>query len=160
MNRAQREEMAREFLTMALYLAIVIFAELVAIPEGHRPDIIESVVLIWGTTVGLTLAHLFAFELSAAFVASGRPGLAAHHLALAQIAAAGAVAAVATLPVFVLSEEPGYEFAQGLLALLIGGTAFATARHGGASLTRSAAYTALLLVLASAIIALKASVVH
>ena len=155
-----RDELIREFLTMALYLAIVIFAELIAIPDGDRLDRVESVALVWGTTVGLVLAHLFAFELSAAFVAAGRAGLPIRRLALAQVAAAASVAALATLPLLALGEEPGYEFAQALLALLIGGTAFAAARHTGTSGARSAAFAALVLALAGVIIALKGLVFH
>ncbi len=145
---------------MALYLAIVIFAELIAIPEDDRLDKAESIALIWGTAVGLALAHLFAFRLSSAFVASGRRGPATRPLARAQVAAAAGVATAATLPVLVLGEEPGYEWAQALLALLIGGTAFATARHAGASEPRSAAFAALSLALAAVIIALKGLVLH
>lgn len=145
---------------MALYLAIVIFAELVAIPEGDRLDRVDSIALIWGTTVGLALAHLFAFRLSAAFVEDGEPGPAIHHLALAQVAAAGSVAIAASLPVLAWGQEPGYEIAQGVLALMIGATAFAATRHRGVPLPRCAAFTALVLLVAAAIIALKATVLH
>jgi hypothetical protein len=145
---------------MALYLAIVIFAELIAIPEDGRLDRAESIALIWGSAVGLALAHLFAFELSAAFVVARRPGIAIRHLAFAQVAAAGSVAAAASVPILVLGEEPGYEIAEALLALLIGGVAFVTARHAGTSRARSAAFAALMLALAGAIIALKGLVFH
>lgn len=157
---SRRDQLTREFLTMALYISIVIFAELIAIPEDDRLDQLESIALIWGSAIGLALAHLFAFELSAAFVVARRPGIAVRHLAFAQAAAAGAVAVVATLPILFLGEEPGYEIAQVLVVVLIGGVAFLTARHAGTSGARSVGFAALMLALAGVIIALKGLVFH
>lgn len=56
---------------MALYVAVCLLAALIALPDrgaGHAP----AFGVIWGVTVGLALAHWFAFRVSA------RLGLAGH----------------------------------------------------------------------------------
>jgi len=61
-------------MTMVLYLSIVLLATLAALPsgidgsgEGHGTGGVHGldlVWLIWGTTIGLALAHWFAFRLT------------------------------------------------------------------------------------------------
>jgi len=49
---------------MALYVAICLMASLVVIPESAVAHT-NVVGLIWGVTLGLALAHWFAFRVSA-----------------------------------------------------------------------------------------------
>ena len=63
-------ELRKEALTMALYVAICLMAALIAIPESAET---QTTVweLIWGVTMGLALAHWFAFRVSARMVGAG-----------------------------------------------------------------------------------------
>ena len=59
-----RLEFDKEALTMALYVAICLMAALIAIPESAvaRTNVLG---LVWGITLGLAIAHWFAFRVSA-----------------------------------------------------------------------------------------------
>jgi hypothetical protein len=70
----------REATTMALYVSIVLLATLAALPAGHDdghdpvegPVGIELIAILWGTTVGLALAHSFAFVVATQGLGGGR----------------------------------------------------------------------------------------
>src|SRR3954462_2681580 len=55
----------REALTMALYVSITLLATLTAVPSDAH---LNELAIIWGTTIGLALAHWFAFVLAARLV--------------------------------------------------------------------------------------------
>jgi hypothetical protein len=57
-----RSEVRKGTLTMALYVAISLLASLIVIPES-RVEHTHVLGLIWGITLGLALAHWFAFRL-------------------------------------------------------------------------------------------------
>src|SRR6266550_4396789 len=65
----EHAEIVREALTMVLYVSVVEIAELAALPETHvsghatGPVSSELLAIIWGTAVGLAVAHWFAFRL-------------------------------------------------------------------------------------------------
>jgi hypothetical protein len=64
-NDERRVEIGLESSTMVLYVSVVLLAALVALDTSA--DIIsdtELLGLIWGTTLGLALAHYFAFRVS------------------------------------------------------------------------------------------------
>ena len=65
-----RLEFDKEALTMALYVAICLMAALIAIPESAvaRTNVLG---LVWGITLGLAIAHWFAFRVSARMVGAG-----------------------------------------------------------------------------------------
>jgi hypothetical protein len=56
----------RESITMGLYITISLLAVLSAQPRGGSTR--ATLAVVWGTTLGLTLAHWLAFQLTA------RPG--------------------------------------------------------------------------------------
>ena len=66
-----RLELGKEALTMALYVAICLMAAFIAIPDSAIEDTNEMA-LIWGITLGLALAHWFAFRVSARMVGLAR----------------------------------------------------------------------------------------
>ena len=88
-------ELRNEALTMALYVAICLLAALIALPEKRAGDL-PVIGIIWGVSVGLALAHWFAFRVSARLIGAGR--VRGHDLesAAAQLLGAGAVAVLAT----------------------------------------------------------------
>jgi hypothetical protein len=63
-------ELRKEGLTMALYVAICLLASLIVIPESTAAQT-NVIGLIWGVTLGLALAHWFAFRVSARMVGAG-----------------------------------------------------------------------------------------
>lgn len=91
---------------MALYVAIVLLAEMIALwvneePGGADPvHGIELVGLVWGTTIGLALAHLFAFQMAAKGFSGGALSADDLELAGAQLAGAAVVALVCSVPIF------------------------------------------------------------
>jgi hypothetical protein len=82
---------------MALYVAICLLAAFAALPETDAHA--RVIGIIWGVTVGLALAHWFAFRVSARMVGAG--SLRPHDVesAGAQLAGAAGVALLASIPV-------------------------------------------------------------
>lgn len=146
-------ELRKEGLTTALYVAICLLAALIALPaaDGHLPVL----GIIWGVTIGLAVAHWFAFRLSAKLVGAGEISADALESGAAQLAGAAAVAALGTLPVLLLPERFEVRVVALLLAVSIAAVGFFVARGGGASRLRSILYAVIVLVLAVAVAELK-----
>jgi|SRR4051812_47509647 len=133
-----RNELFREATVMVLYVSVVEIAELAGIPRAHvgndvvsGPSEAELVAIIWGTALGLALAHWFAFQLAArAF----RGEHVTHHdnaIALAQVAGAVFVAAVSTLPILLFNDARAQQTVGFVPAALIGVVGYLIARHAG-----------------------------
>ena len=106
----ERAELFREATIMVLYVSVVEIAELAALPEshmagGHVTGATGSQLLdiLWGTAVGLALAHWFAFRLAAPAFRGDRVTKLDTHIGLAQVAGAMCVAALSSVPVLLLS---------------------------------------------------------
>jgi len=143
----EHAEILREAVTMVLYVSVVEIAELAALPEAHLsnghvtgPVGAQLLAIIWGTAVGLAIAHWFAFRLAAnAFRGDRVTGL-AKQVGLAQIGAAMFVAAVSSLPVLLLDDVRAQEFTGVVPAVLIGIVGYLIARETGKSRFASALY--------------------
>ena len=123
---------------MTLYLSVVLLATLAALPAGHDagepvhgPVGIELLAILWGTTIGLALAHGFAFKVATQGFGEGRPREQAFKEALAEIAAAAVVAALASLAVLVFGPENEQRVVLFVLALIIGGVGYLVERANG-----------------------------
>lgn len=149
-----RLELRKEAMTMGLYVAICLMAALIAIPDSAAEHT-NVLGLIWGITLGLALAHWFAFRVSARMVGSGRIQSSDLQLAAAQLLAAAGVALVASMTALVLPDSVEIEGAEFLLAGLIALIGFGVARGAGASRFRAVAYSLVVLVGAVAIAAVK-----
>jgi hypothetical protein len=147
-------EVRKEASTMALYVAICLLAALAALPDPTHGDG-EVFLLIWGTTVGLTVAHLFAFQVSARLVADGRVRRHDAVATSAQLAGAVAVALLATVPVILLPTSSELDVVRVVLAGFIAAVGFAVARGGGAATGRAATYAFAVLLMAGTIVAFK-----
>jgi hypothetical protein len=154
-HAALTREALKEGSTMALYVSLCLLAELIALPGSEVEGHVRALALIWGTTIGLALAHWFAFQLSARLVASGE--LREHDavVAGAQVAGAAAVALVASLPVVLLPGSSELDVVRFELAVIIAGVGFGVARTSGASRLRAVAYGGAVLVLGAVIAGLK-----
>ncbi len=139
---------------MALYVGIVLAAEFVTVEE-HAVDESWTVAVIWGTAIGLALAHVFAFNLAARLFAGGPVAAGTRRAVWAQLASAAAVAFVVTVPFLFLSLGPALDAAGFLLAALIGITAYLASREAGAGRVRSLVDGLVALVVAVAIVSVK-----
>jgi hypothetical protein len=152
--RPPPSEAVREAVTMALYVCIVLAAEFVAVAD-RAPDEAWAIGAIWGTAIGVALAHVFAFNLAARLFAGGRVSSETSRAAWAQLAAAAVVAAVLTLPFLFLPLGPALDSSGYLLAALIGVTAYVASREAGAGRVRSLVDGLVALAVAMAVVSLK-----
>ena len=122
---------------MALYVSVVLLATLVALRDTAHSSQTQLLTVIWGTTLGLALAHLYAFRVSSRLVR----GRAFHRgdleNALAQLGGAAIVALLCTIPVVVLPSTSEGNVVRLLLGLLLGVAGYSSGRTGGASRSRS-----------------------
>lgn len=137
---------------MAFYVAVCLVAALAAIDDDHR---LPTLGIIWGTTIGLALAHLFAFRLATRLVGAGRVGRHEGKLAVAQLLGAAGVAAIATVPVLVLGEPSDVDAARLVIAGFIGYFAFEIGRNNGAGRARSTLFAGSVLVIATTVALVK-----
>lgn len=132
---------------MGLYAAICLLGALIALPTNEK-DEAKVIAIIWGVTVGVSLAHWFAFQVSASLVNDGRVPRSDVNAALAQLGGAVAVAVLASIPVLLVPAAAELEVAELTLGGFIGVVGFGVSRGSGASLVRSVIYAVVILVVA------------
>ena len=144
---------------MVLYITIVLVAELAVLPARARGDDVglssrELLAVIWGTTIGLALAHWFAFRLAAKAFGAGGAGREDVEVAGAQLAGAAAVAIIASLPVLLLPEDIERRAVSLVLSVELGVVGYLVARLAGQRRWPAALFglTALLLGMAVALV--------
>ena len=140
---------------MALYVAVCLLAALAALGEDAGHGHVRAFGLVWGTTIGLALAHAFAFRMSARLVAAGRLGRHDADIVAAQLAGAAAVAAVATVPIVLFDATAEFDAVRAILSFIIGAAGYGVARSSGASRVRSLIAATVVLVLAATIAVVK-----
>ena len=130
--------MLREAVLMVLYISVVEIAELAAIPDSHLASgrvtgpVDEHLLgILWGTAVGLALAHWFAFEFAAPIFRGDQPSRQAAAVLLAQLGGAMFVAALCSVPALVLSDLRSKQTTGYVPAALIGIVAYVIARSVG-----------------------------
>jgi len=146
-----RLELRKEAWVMALYVAVCLLAALSAVAEHAGDGHVRALGLIWGTTIGLTLAHVFAFRVSARLIAEGEIRPDDRDATVAQLIGATAVAVIATIPVLLLPATAEFDVVRWELAVLIALVGYVVAKSSGAGRTRSLVYGAVLLITAVAI---------
>jgi len=139
---------------MALYVAICLIAALTALENvtaipGHILG------LVWGTTVGLALAHVFAFRVAGRLVHDGVLPKADRIISAVQLAAAAAVAVVVSIPILLASTENELNWARYTCAAIIGAVGYFTARGAEHSRVRALIFSIGVLAVATAIAVLK-----
>jgi hypothetical protein len=126
-----------EVTTMALYVSIALLAALAAVDEDalSRNDVL---VLIWGTSLGLAVAHYVAFRLASA-LARGR------HLGRGDVVVAGVQflgamivpAAVTIVELLLGDDEDDVDTAEFALSVILGVTGYLVSRGNGSSRRRA-----------------------
>jgi hypothetical protein len=139
---------------MALYVCIVLAAEFVAVAD-RAADESWAIGAIWGTAVGVALAHVFAFNLAARLFAGRLVSHEVTRAAWAQLGAAATVAAVLSLPFLLLPLGPALDTSGYLLAGLIGVTAYVASREAGAGRVRSLVDGLVVLAIAVVVVSVK-----
>jgi hypothetical protein len=134
-------------------VAICLLAAMTALPEGGVHA--NAAGLIWGVTIGLAVAHWFAFRVSARLVGAGSVRTHDVQAAGAQIAGAAGVALLASAAVFLFPESAELLIAELTLAAFIAAVGYAVARGAGAARGRALIYAVAVLVVAVAITAVK-----
>lgn len=147
-------EFRKEAYTMALYVAICLIAALATLSESDHGQT-RVIGIIWGVTIGLALAHWFAFRVSARMVGAGSIRATDLNSAWAQVVGAAAVALLASIPVLLAPESAELELATLVLAGFVGVVGFAVARGGGATRRRALLYAVVVVVVAVVIVLLK-----
>jgi hypothetical protein len=132
----QRVELRREAGTNALYVSVVLLAELAALPQDHIPKGWAMIALIWGTTLGLALAHWFAFSVASSAIAGtlSRQDL---QVGVAGVVGALFVALVASLPEVFLAARDAETVLLFVPATFIGIGGFFVARAADRSVRLS-----------------------
>jgi hypothetical protein len=122
---------------MVLYVAVVEIGELAALPESHSAGRVSGPAgeallgIVWGTAIGLALAHWFAFQLAAPAFRGNRPTRVDWLVGASQLAGAAFVAVVSSLPVLLFSSLRARETIGDIPALLVGAVGFLVARRVG-----------------------------
>jgi hypothetical protein len=142
-----RAEWTLEASTMALYVSVVLLAALVALEDGATTSDRDMLGLIWGTTIGLALAHYFAFRVASRLVRGTTFHKRDGEIALAQLTGAAIVAALCSVPVVLLPDTTKNDYVRFELAILLGIAGYAAGRTGGATRLRSLVTGAIVLVL-------------
>jgi hypothetical protein len=153
-DHLDRDHLRKEVWTMALYVTVCLLAALTALQNvGAVPGRVLG--LIWGTTIGLALAHLFAFRVAGRLVHEGRLPKADQIVSGVQLAAAAAVALIVTIPVLIAPPAAELSSARYACAFIIGVVSYGIARSAERSRMRAALYGLGVLALASIIAAIK-----
>jgi hypothetical protein len=148
------DDLRKEGWTMALYVTICLIAALTALENvtfvpGHILG------LVWGTTVGLAIAHVFAFRIAGRLVHDGDLPRADRTISVVQLAAAAAVAVVVSVPVLLAPTVNEITWARYTCAAIIGVVGYLVARGAERGRIRSVLFGLGVLAAAFAVAALK-----
>jgi FtsH-binding integral membrane protein len=155
---SERAEVAREATIMVLYVSIVLLATFAALPagdDGHAAGEVHGrtlIALVWGTALGLALAHWFAFRLAARLFGGGTVREVDFQIGLAQLVGAAVVALLCTIPILLVDDESDVQAAAFVPALIVGVVGFLVARVAGRS-TRTSIVVGILVLLAGLLVA-------
>lgn len=151
----------RDALTMALYVALCLLGALSLLDSSLGGDRLQIVATIWGITVGLVLAHLFAFLVASMHVV-GDGHLDPHDrdAALAHLLGGLTVAVIPTVVVLLVPDAAELLFVRLSLAVFIGVVGYVMRRGSGASRTRAFLFGLVLLVGAAIVAQIKVNLSH
>jgi hypothetical protein len=133
---------------------VVLTAELVGL-DAEIDSARYGISVIWGTTVGLTLAHVFAFDVAARLFSDGRVDRDTRVAIALQVAAGAATAAVLTVPFLLLEPETALDVASYMIAGFVGLTGYGVARSAGRSPLGAVVFGVGTLLVAAAVVTVK-----
>jgi len=143
---------------MGLYVSITLLAALAVTGDGDGSE--DVLAIVWGTTIGLALAHWFAFDLVVRLVdPTPQPSHVTRELVF-ELLGAFAVAVMATITLILAPTHLERQAVRAVMVGAIGLVTFIEARAYGASWRRAAAYGAIALLLASLVAGVKHELTH
>jgi hypothetical protein len=150
----------RAIATMVLYVSVVLMGAIATVPAADLDEDVAVAAVIWGSALGLALAHWFAFNASAHLFRG--EGIAPEDVreGIWEAVAALGVAVVATVPLLLLDDTVGAAVSLVALAALVTAVAFVASRHGGLSRTRALLRGGVTLVLAVIVAGVKIWIGH
>jgi hypothetical protein len=145
---------------MVLYVSVVLMGAIATIPATDLDEDVVVAAVIWGSALGLALAHWFAFNASAHLFRG--EGIAPEDLreGIWEAVAALGVAVVATVPLLLLDDTIGAAVSLVALAALVTVVAYVASRHGGLSRARALLRGSVTLVLAVIVAIVKIWIGH
>lgn len=155
-----RRELAREAVTMALYVSLTLLAALIALPSDDVPGTVRTAALLWGGAAGLALAHWLAFDIAARLYRSEHLDRLHRLGGPVALAAALAVATVTSVPILLAPDDIASELAICILAAILATAGFGVGRRSGAGPLRSLAGGLIVLVVAGVVVAIKIAIDH
>jgi hypothetical protein len=155
-----RRELAREGVTMALYVSLTLLTALIAIPSEDVPGSLGTAAVIWGGAAGLALAHWLAFDIAARLYSTEHLDRLHRLGGPVTLAAALAVALVASIPIVFAPDDIATELAVCVLSGILGLAGFGVGRRSGAGLLRSLAGGLIVLGVAGVVVAIKIAIDH
>ena len=126
-------ELRKDALTMALYVAVGLLGALSLFDRSLSGSDVRIFETIWGITIGLVLAHIFAFVVAAHVTGQGLLRRQDGEAALAHLLGGMAVAVVATVAALVVRDEIELRAVRLVLAVFIGAVGYLVRRSNGAS---------------------------
>jgi hypothetical protein len=136
-----------EATTMALYVSIALLAALAATSEANESRR-STLLLIWGTALGLAIAHYVAFRLASALARGRHLGRDDIETAGVQFIGAMTVPLACTVAELALgSDDNAIDVAEFTLAGALGVTGYLAGRTNGASRPRAALLGGVVLVI-------------
>jgi hypothetical protein len=157
-DAAHRDHLRKEGWTMALYVAVCLIAALTALENAAAiPGRVMG--LVWGTTIGLALAHLFAFRIAGRLVHDGRISKSDRIVSGIQLAAAAAVAVTVSVPVLIAPPDSELDWARFMCAGIIGAGGYGVARGAEQNRIRSLAFATGVLAVALVVAGIKHALV-
>jgi len=147
----------REVTTVAFYVSVTLAAELAAASSDDSKTIL--VAALWGTAVGLALAHWYAQTITAA-IARGAFERNDAAEGLREVGAAVVVAFILTLPFLVFATPTALAFARWGVVIGTSLIALVLARAAGAGWGRAAIEAVVVLAIGVAVIQTKAALSH
>lgn len=148
---------AREVVVVAFYVSVTLAAELAAASSDDSKRVL--VAALWGTAVGLALAHWYAQTITAA-IARGAFHTSDAAEGLREVGAAVGVAFILSLPFLVFETPTALVFSRWGVVLGSAAIALALARSAGAGWTRAMTEAAIVFAIGVAVIETKAALSH
>jgi hypothetical protein len=150
---AHDTEVRREGFTMGLYVSITLLGALTVTS-------VTVLHIVWGTTIGLALAHWFAFSLATRLVDPAADNEHVKRHLAAQVTAALFVAVMCTIPVLLLPDDWERSGARTAAAVCIGAVTYGQVRSFGGSRTRAIAAGTIALVAGLMVAGVKHALSH
>jgi hypothetical protein len=143
----------RESDMMGFYVAIALLAALAADGLHSKPSEAEVLAVVWGTTVGLAIAHWFALLLSARLVQDPDSHHTAGEVLLSHLVMAFMVALLASAVIVATPTDLRRAAARIAVAVFVGVLVLVESRVSGAKTSRAVALGAAALCVAVVIAA-------